>query len=211
MALAALATVSDLSARGITVTSGELTIVGTYLNVASAAVRQAAGTPISQTTTTVEIEGTCSQWLRLPGGPVTAVATVTLDGTALVAGTLPNPAPESYLLRSGKLWRQLGWATSPYIPATVVAAYTHGLLAAEVPADIIDLVCRLAATTLVAYRAQADGEGLATSGNKRQETLADYSVTWSSAGEITEMVLADKIVERLAARFGNNVSLVASR
>ena len=80
MALDPLATVADLTARGVTVAPEEEAVVGTYLDVASTAVREAAGCPISQTISTVQLEGEPTQWLHLPAPPVTAVETVLLDG-----------------------------------------------------------------------------------------------------------------------------------
>lgn len=198
MALAALATVADLAQRGVTVEVGENDIAGVYLGVASAAVRDAAGVPISQITSTVTVEGVRSQWLRLPGPPITAVASVTLDGVVIT----------DWRLRSSILWRELGWSPDTE-PSTVTVTYTHGL--PELPADIVDLVCRLATAALVALRSGAAGEGLAATGTIRQESLGDYSVTYGADGRVSEMELPDHLRERLAARFGGGVAVVGSR
>lgn len=199
MALAALATAADLSARGVTVAFGEDDIAATYLEVASSAVRDAAQVPISQATSVVALEGRPGRWLPLPGPPVTAVATVELDGEEIT----------DWRLRSHQLWRRCGWETVCGEPSEVTVTYTHGL--ATVPADIVDLVCRLTALALVAYRSQPDGEALAASGNIRQESLGDYSVTYDAAGRVSEMELPDYLRQRLAARFGGGVAVVRSR
>jgi hypothetical protein len=196
--LAALATPLDLAKRGITLSPGEADLAATYLDIATAAVRQAAGVPISQATSVVELEGSCDQWLRPPGVPVTAVSAVSVDGVTVT----------DWVLRSGQLWRARGWSDW-FTPSSVIVSYTHGL--PNVPADIVDLVCRMAAAALVAFRGSPDGAGLASSGNVRQETLADYSVTYSASGQITEMILPDSIRDQLAARFGNSVAVVGSR
>jgi hypothetical protein len=197
VALAALATVADLAARGLTVDVAETAIVETYLDVASAAVREAAGTPISETTSTVTLEGEPGQWLTLPGLPISAVATVELDGVAVT----------DWRLRSHRLWRAAGW-TGCDGPSEAEVTQTHGL--ATVPADIVDLVCRMVAAALVAYRAEDGGQGLAAK-NIRAERIGDYSVTYGGDGLITEMELPDYLRERLAARFGGGMSLLRSR
>lgn len=197
MALDPLATVADLDARGVTVDASETALVGVYLDVASTALREAAETPISQTTSTVSVEGSPEQWLTLPGAPVTAVDAVAIDGETVT----------DWRLRSGQLWRAGGWQTGCG-PSEVTVTYTHGL--PSVPADIVDLVCRLAAAALVAYRAAPGGEALAAR-DVRAERIGDYAVTYGDDGLITEMELPDYLRERLAARFGGGVEVVRSR
>jgi hypothetical protein len=199
VALQPLATVADLTARGLTVEAPETALVGVYLDVASAAVREAAGVPISETTSTVTLEGEDSQWLSLPGPPVQSVQAVAVDGRALDV--------TDYKLRSGRLWLARGWSWR-YEPAEVTVTYTHGL--PEVPADIVDLVCRIAAATLIAYRSQPDGEGLAAK-DVRSERIGDYSVQYGDGGRITEVELPEYLREQLAARFGGGITLVRSR
>jgi hypothetical protein len=191
-----LATVADLTARGLTVAPEEQALVGVYLDVASTAVREAAGCPISQTTSTVTVEGPATQWLSLPGPPTTAVATVELDGEPVT----------DWLLRSGRLWRACGWSGCE--PSEVTVTYTHGL--PTVPADIVDLVCRIAAATLIAYRSQPQGEGLAAK-DVRSERIGDYSVQYGDGGRITEVELPEYLREQLAARFGGGAAVVKSR
>lgn len=197
MALEPLATVADLTARGLTVEPSETALVDVYLDVASAAVRAAAGVPISQTTSTVSLEGELSQWLSLPGPPVTAVASAQVDGEAVTG----------WRLRSGRLWRACGWLNGCE-PSEVTVTYTHGL--PTVPADIVDLVCRIAAATLIAYRSQPGGEGLAAK-DIRAERIGDYSVTYGDAGRITEVELPDYLRKQLRARFGGGATVVRSR
>ncbi|GGS47763.1 hypothetical protein [Streptomyces violaceus] len=199
MALDPLATVADLIARGLTPDAGaETAQVNVYLNVASTIVREAAGCPISQTTSTVTVEGAVSQWLSLPGVPVTSVASVALDG---------DPVTD-WKLRSSRLWRPHGWSHSCE-PSEVEATYTHGL--PTVPADIVDLVCRLAASALVAYRqGGSTGENLA---NRQviQERIGDYSATYSYNPQVSEQELPKYLRDQLRARFGGGVAVVKSR
>ena len=197
MALDPLATVADLAALGLTLEDTETAVAERYLAVASAAVRDAAGSTISQTTSTVTVEGEADQRLRLPGAPITAVDSVAIDGV---------PATD-WRLRTDRLWRFGGW-TAASGPSEVEVTYTHGL--PEVPPDIVDLVCRMVAAALVAYRADDTGEGLAA-GNITSERLGDWAVTYGSDGLITEMELPSYLRERLSARFGGGVSLLRSR
>jgi hypothetical protein len=198
VALDPLATVADLEARGLTVDPSETTVVETFLAEASAAVRDAAGVPISETTSTVALEAPDnSQWLPLPGPPIQSVASVEIDGQAVT----------DWRLRSHQLWRASGWS-SGYGPSEVTVTQTHGLPTVE--ADIVGLVCRIAAACLVHHRAQPDGEGLAAR-DIRSERIGDYAVTYGDSGRITDIELPDYLREQLAARFGGGVAVVRSR
>lgn len=197
MALDPLATVADLVALGLTVDDTETPIVERYLAVASTAVRQAAGSPISQTTSTVTLEGEADQRLRLPGPPITAVTDVKLDGTAVT----------DWRLRSDRLWRFGGW-TGFDGPSEVEVTQTHGL--PEVPADIVDLVGRLVAGALASYRADDDGASLGTQ-VVTSERIGDYAVTYGGDGLATDMELPAYLRDRLAARFGGGIQVMRSR
>ena len=197
MALAPLATVDDLEARGLTVDPGEVGIVNVYLGVASAAVREAAGTAITRTTSTLTREGVPGQRLTLPGPPIVSVDAVAVDGRTVT----------DWRLRSERLWRAAGW--SGIEPSEVEVTYTHGLL--SVPDDIIDLVCRAVAAALVAYRSEDGGTGLAADKEITSERLGDWSVTYGADGRVTEMELTQAWRDRLAARFGNSITALMSR
>jgi hypothetical protein len=184
MALAPLATVADLEARGVTVGPSETAIVGTYLDVASTIVRDAAGCPIGAAVSTVTLEGVAATRIFLPGQPVTAVSDVEIDGVAVT----------DYRLTNGALWRSQGW-TGLCEPAAVTLTMTHGLT--TVPADIVDLVCRLAAQSLLAFRSGDPAPRQLTS-----ERIGDYAVTYADT-ESGVMSLTPFQRNRLAARFGN--------
>lgn len=197
MALDPLATVADLTVRGMPVEAGEEAMVAVYLDVASTAVRDAAGTAISRTASTVTLEGAPGQWLTLPGAPVYEVSSVSIDGRAVT----------DWRLVSGRLWRAGGWGACE--PSEVSVTYTHGLL--TVPADIVDLVCRMTAAALVAYRASTNGENLAATREVTAERLGDWSVSYASDGRVSTMELTERWRERLAARFGTSVTALRSR
>ncbi|MFD3929537.1 hypothetical protein [Streptomyces sp. NPDC058614] len=197
MALDPLATQADLEARGLTVDPSETAMVAVYLGVASTAVREAAGVPISETTSTITLEGEPGQWLTLPGLPISAVASVELDGTAVT----------DWRLRSQRLWRAVGW-TGCDGPSEVEVTQTHGL--PDVPEDIVDLVCRMVAGALKAQRAEEDGTGLAVE-VITSERIGDYAVTFGGDGRVSEMDLPQYWRERLEARFGGGAQLLRSR
>ncbi|MFF8942839.1 hypothetical protein ACF1A5_11320 [Streptomyces sp. NPDC014864] len=137
---------------------------------------------------TLEGQGTTSR-LHLPGKPVTAVSAVSIDGVACTDWTLV----------SGALARPHGFAEGTAVEVT----YTHGLPA--VPADIVDLVCRLAGQALVALRAGEPMGRAVTS-----ERIGDYSVTYADS-ETGGMSLSDFQRNRLAARFGGSISFGRSK
>ena len=197
MALDPLATVADLEARGLTVDASETAVVNVYLGVASAAVREAAGTAITRTTSTITLEGVPGQRLTLPGPPIVSVDAVTVDGRTVTG----------WRLVSGRLWNAAGWTGRD--PSEVEVTYTHGLLA--VPDDIVDLVCRMVAAALLAYRSEDGGAGLAADKEITSERLGDWSVTYGADGRVTEMELTQAWRDRLAARFGNSVTALMSR
>lgn len=200
MAPPPLATQADLTARGVTVADSEETAVAAFLDTASAIVRDAAGGPISQTTATVTLEGTPAERLHLPSQPVTDVATVILDGASVL----------DYRLTNNVLWRVDGWQ-SGCGPSLVDVTYTAGYT--EVPADIVDLVCRLAARQLVAYRESGDGTGLADR-VLFQERIGDYSRMFANGAvdkSFSDVELPAYLRARLAARFGASGAVVVVR
>lgn len=196
MALDPLATRADLEALGVTIDEGEQAIVDRYLAVASASVRAAAGCSISEATDTLVLAGQAAVRLPLPGPPVTAVSAVQVEGEAVTGWKLSRPR--------ASLYRTCGWGDDA---TEVEVTYTHGL--PTVPADIVDLVCRIATQALIAYRSGPGGEGLAA-GDVRAERIGDYSVTYGDDGLITEMELPDYLRSRLRARFGGGAAVVRS-
>lgn len=194
MALAPLATVADVEARGVTVDSADVGTLTTFLATASAAVREAAGCPVSQATSTVTglyAEG--SAWLTLPGLPVSAVASALVDGVGV----------SGWSLRNSRLHRAAGW------DGEVTVTYTHGL--PDVPADVVDMVCRLALAGLIAAKASPDGSDLAAS-RVWQERIGDYYVMYrQDGGGLSEIELPAAIASSLRARFGGGVGLLMSR
>ncbi|WUI02105.1 hypothetical protein OHR68_09945 [Spirillospora sp. NBC_00431] len=197
MTLAPLATTDDLDAR--TITWDDQALAETYLGVASASVRDAAGVPISRVTSTVSLFGDDGQWLRLPGPPVISVASVVLDGETL----------DDYAVVDGFLFRVCGWRVCGPLPKPAVVTYTHGL--ADVPADVVDLVCRMAASAILLAEQGEGGSGLVVD-RIVSERLGDYAVTYDKASGTTEMELAQATRDRLRSRFGGtSAAMVGTR
>lgn len=191
MALEPLATLADLEARGVD--TSNTTQAETMLEVASAEVRAAAGSPVSQATSTVNLAVWPDEfYVKLPGLPVTAVETVVLDGEEI----------SDYKLVDGMLWRSCGWA---YVcPSMLTVTYTHGL--PEVPADIVDLVCSFAAAGLNA----AESGDYGASPNAVAERIDDYSVTYAQGAEAVSraMEIPPRTRRALAVRFGGGMAMV---
>lgn len=186
MALASLAAVADLP----TVWQGNAD-AQKALNVASEAIRGAAGSAIGVLTSVITVTSPSGRLFRLPG-PVGAVTAVLVDGTAV---TDYRALPEG-------LWRHCGW-TRGCGPVVVTVSLTHGL--AAVPTDIVDLCVRLA----VAWLLDAQGGGGSTAGLTSAK-LDDAAETYSdeSAGHVSPVFIPDVDRRWLAARFGGGVAVV---
>lgn len=201
MAFAPLAAEADLSARGVDISNSALVAIA--LDVASEAIRDAAGNPISEVTSTdVEFEGSCAKYLRLPGGPVSAVASVKINGVEVT----------DYVKVGSRLYRAEGWGASTYFgdgtpvqpydpnyPSVITATYTHGY--SEIPADVVDLVCQLAA-----YAINKAAEGYsAKDPNLAATAIDDFRESYFTAADATVSVmeLPPRTRNALRARFGN--------
>lgn len=194
--LAPLATAFDLSARNVDTTDAAL--ADEMLAVASASIRGAAGSPISQTVSTITYTGwAANRYLQLAGQPVTAVASVTLDGDVV----------DGWRLADGRLWRRCGWGVDDG-PAAVVVTQTHGL--PVVPADLVDLVCSFAAAGIDAAKA---GFGDANRAGKVAERIDDYSVSYAQGAEAvaTVMQVPDATRRWLSDMFGGSAAVVPTR
>jgi len=191
----ALASLLDLGDRNIAVTDGGL--AATMLAAASASIRGAAGSPISEVTSTIRYDGyRADRYLRLFGPPVTAVASVVVDGTAVTDWRLSG---------DGRLWRACGWGVDGG-PCPVDVTQVHGL--PVVPADIVDLACSYASAGMAAA-----ADGYATHAGVVAERIDDYSVTYAQGAEAVQSVMEIPPATRawLASMFGGSAAMVATR
>lgn len=190
VALGPLAITADLTARGIPTADATLALAA-----ASAAIREAAGNCISQLTSTVTLPAPRGNLLALPG-PVTAVASVSVDGGAALTQDV-----DFYVLENG-IWAYCGWDCLQR-PVPVTITFTHGL--ATIPVDIVDLTCALAAVWIAAKATAFISEP-----GVESERIDDYSFTSTpeSAGQISPVWIPDRTRAALAARFGGGAAVV---
>jgi len=188
-----LATIEDLDIRNVEYESVEA--AEAMLRVASDAVTSAAGSPILRRTSTVRLVTQPGRVLRLPGGPVRAVTEVLLDGEPV----------DDWALRGNSLWRRTHWQRSG-IPSEVTVTYEHGR--DKVPADIVNLVCLLAAAGL--NMVQEDFEAKS---NLAYESIDDYRVGYQQGqdGTVSAMELPPRTAQMLRRRFGTHSSTVIAR
>lgn len=190
-ALPDLAVTADLTALGIPTTNTAL--VGSLLTSVSAAVREAAGVPISLTTSTVTMWTEPSRRIELPARPVVSVDEVLLDGEPVT----------DYVLRGSSLYRDRPWQRPGAIPSELEVTFTHGYT--KVPADIVKLVCTLVGAGIVE---SADGVGRTR--GLSSESIDDYRVSYTRGED--EVVDATELPERtkaaLRARFGGSAVTV---
>ena len=191
MALDPLATATDLQTRGADVTDIDRAYMA--LSAASEAVRDAAGCPISEVSATISIPAPapCEPWLDLPGA-VTDVESVAVDGEAVT----------TYVRQGSSLWLSGGWR-STWEPVNVDVEATFGY--AEVPADIVSLVCDLAHASLLQDAPVAAGVA--------SVAIDDYRESYATGADAQVSVL--EIPERTRAwlrqRFGATSFVVQER
>lgn len=184
-----LITATDLAAYSVSIDGSEA-LVQTLITSASAAVTDAAESPILECRSVVTLTAMPTRILKLPGLPITEIHSVSVDDVA-VSGWVQAEAGV-YLSR--------GWSLGGLDRVTV--DYTHGLK--SVPADIKDLVARMVIAGVLAAKDGASGLALS---NGRISSLAvdDYKESYATGADVeavTEMTLPERTRLRLAARFG---------
>ena len=136
MALTPLAGMPDLLAHAPAGFSPDMSKALAKLDAASDAVRDAAGSPITQAESTVRVVAAgCGSWLDLPGKPVVSVSSVTIEGEPVTG----------WRLLGSRLYRAGEWAHGG--PVEVQVTMVHGF--AEAPADVVALVCDFAIAALL--------------------------------------------------------------
>lgn len=163
------------------------------LAVASSAIRDAAGCPISRLTATIKTQATPGNLLTLPG-PVTEVTEVVCDGVTL--GT------SDYEVLPNGLWRHCGWGRTPVL---VAVTCTFGL--AEVPDDIVDLCCELAVAWLE-HRAAGGGSTAGLVAVSIDDAREQY--TEEHAGQVSPVYIPKATRDWLKARFSGGAFVVVT-
>lgn len=147
-----------------------------WVEVCTAVVQEAAGNQriVQVVDDEITLTGLTSRWLDLPQLPVTAVDTVTLDGTLLTA-VAPGGSADGYRLVGSRLWRTNGWQTYVGEPSSAVVVHTHGYAAGSQ-----DLQLARGAVIALAREAYSNPSG-ATS-----EKIDDYAVAFAKASAAME-------------------------
>lgn len=167
-----------------------------WLDVCTAVVQAAADNQriVEVVGATLTVMGLTSPWLALPQIPVTAVASVTLDGTALTA-VAPGGAITGYRRVGNKLWRTAGWQTYVGEPSEVTVVCTHGF-----PAASQDLQLGRGAVISIAKLAYANVSGV------KSEKIDDYAVVYEAAAAAMEA--SPHLSKALAKKYGRRGGLV---
>lgn len=190
MALEPLATAADLTARSIPSEGADWALAA-----ASDAVRNAVGgVTISRHTGTVYTDGTPDERIPVPGWAIASVADVSVDGQLVTDWR--------YVDGRSRLWRACGWQPS-YEPVEVTMTVTQGVT--DVPADIVDLVCVLAAGAL---HDVAEGE-YGANRNLAYERIDDYQRGFRQGDNevLSPIELPESTVQMLRRRFGTGASV----
>lgn len=154
------------------------------IQIATGAVQAAAGQRLVQVLNDSAVldldELDTGQFLYLPEGPVTAVASVTVGATAV--------ADYVTQLSRGRLWRALAWRNSliasnwqQCAPSTVTVVYSHGYAVGDQKLQLARGIALELAKT--AYNA-ADGTGAVL-----REQIDDYAVQYAQMATSVATVL----------------------
>lgn len=158
------------------------------LELATAGVQVSAGQQIVEVVDdTVELIGGRDKWLPLPQRPVSAVASVEIDGSVVT----------DYTLFGSRLWRRQGWAPT-YKPSTVKIVYTHGY-----PAGDQGLQLARQATLMTAAQMRANPTGATGFG------IDDYREQYSHAADRIAGEVPRSLGNALRQRYGVGVWTLA--
>lgn len=202
----ALAADTDLQAFGIDLFDYDNDLVDRLLNGASAAITEAAGSPIIRHTSTVRVIVHRGDSLRLPGYPVVSVDTIVRERDTW---TVPQGGTTGWRLLSESVFLPGGWCPRRE-PESFAVTYTAGLL--EAPADIVNLCVSLVAAVLLRT---TERDSIEAAVGARDTSIAstsfqidDYSESTSyqqGAGlteQLTVFDLPDRTRRMLRKRFG---------
>lgn len=167
-----------------------------WVNAATAVVQNAAGGQriLQVVDDTATLLGTTDSWLDLPQIPVTAITSVTLDGTALTLG-VAGSGGTTYRRKGNRLWRGDGWQTYVGEPSDVVVVNTHGYAAGAQELE-------MARGSVLGLAKQAY---INVSGASR-ERIDDYEVAFEAVAAVLEA--APNLKAALRRQYGRRAGLV---
>jgi hypothetical protein len=163
------------------------------VELATSKVQRAAGGQriVAATTTGAVIDlqpGYDDCYVLLPQLPVRAVASVTLNGTAVT----------NFHLRSQSLWRFEGWTGWTYVPPQIITTYDHGHLTGS---QALQLGRN--------YALELARGGWGNPLGQTSKAIDDYRVTYAEAD--ARMVLPPAAEEAIAAAYGTSAYVSVSR
>lgn len=196
-----LATTSDLAnALQMAVADLDSDVATLLLEASTSVVQEAAGGQriVEVADDAISLIGLTGSWLDLPQIPVTAVSAVTLDGTALTAGS-PGDAGTTYRRHGNRLWRTNGWQTYCGEPSDVSVTCTHGYASGSQKLQL-----GRAITLSLSKGMYVNPSGVAS------ERIDDYAVSYTRAVDEAAGMLTDSMrvaIRRAYGRPGNAVRL----
>lgn len=179
------------------------------VEIATAIVQEAAGNQriLEVVDDTIALLGNTDSWLDLPQTPVTAVASVSLDGNVLTPGS-------DYKVFGNRIWRRFGWQANwgqwdhpypyrrllydwwpPNEPSGLVVIYTHGY-----PANHQRLQLARGAVLGMCQGAYGNPQGL------RSESIDDYSATYGALS--AQLEASPYLAKALRRQYGRRGGLV---
>lgn len=191
MSMTALATLADLQRYGIDVPDNNIALG--LLDSVSAAVRDAAGCPITRGEWTVDLPGEQSRKLDLPCKAVRGVSKVLVDG---------KPA-DGWKLFGSSLYRDEPWSPFGGIPSTVTVTFTGGW--DPVPEDVVRLVCSYVAAGLHQLSDGGPGAHFGVSYERLDDAQVGYT---QQEGSLDATTMPESTRRSLRNRFGANVASI---
>lgn len=168
MALEALATPAELTARMTTVSASPAQLDAALID-ASAAVRSYTGQTFNRLITTDVLKAACCGVLRLPQRPV-------LDVVDVVSLTMYGELDVVFM------WDGTDRLAVSSSDRRLTVTYEHGYDEGEMPADVVAVVCNVAARTLGHPREDA---------GVTQQSITNYSESYGSIGAAGPVGLFD--------------------
>lgn len=184
------------NALGIDLADLNTSRAGVVIDACTAVVQDAARQRLVQVVgDTWETAGPPGRYLRLPERPVTAITSVTLDGTALTAGT----ASGTYRRSLDRIYRDVGWfttGTDTCAPSDIIVVYSHGW-----PDGHQKLQLAASTTLMLAARVYEVPAGVTS------ERIDDYAVTYDKAAALLDG--APALLRRVRSAYALKAQMVA--
>ena len=171
--------------------AGQQATMAMLVEMATGLIQDVAGQRILQVTDTAVIDVMdWSVWLDLPQKPISSVATILLDGTAIT----------DWAIRGQRLFRRVGWQTTWLLPAQAKVTYTHGYA----PGSQYLQVGRLACLSLGQVGYGRPNPAITS------EAIDDYRVTFAEAMARMVDSMTEFMQERIRNAYGTSAYVTES-